>query len=250
MRYRPLYSTAKNCGVLVIAAGALCGQPRQVVGQFQELVERIKLSYNAVNAADLDRTEKNIEWARQYLGKTWKGFLLLRGREYKQPMVIDGGRAVFAGVPWKCDTGSVYQLDNAAYCPADNVISYDGFFLAGLSKKIGQQTHSPGDFAAIVAVAHEHGHALQHQLGITRTFDFSNEQNADCFAGATARQMQRDGVLHARDIDEAKAVMTLLADPQRAGVFEHNVHGDWIQRVGAFNMGYGLGPEGCAPASH
>ena len=238
----------KHCVVLLIAAGALYGQPKHAIGQFQDLVERIRLSYNSVNEADLDRTEKNIEWARQYLGKTWKGFLLLRGRQYKQPMVIDGGRAVFSDIPWRCTGGTVFQLDNAAYCPADNAISYDGFFLAGLSKKIGQQIHSPGDFAAIVAVAHEHGHALQHQLGITRTFDFSNEQNADCFAGATARQMRLDGVLHARDVDEAKAVLTLLADSRRAGPFENNVHGDWIQRIGAFNMGYGIGPEGCAPA--
>lgn len=238
----------RNYGLVMLAAGALAAQPTPVLGQFQNLVDRIKLSYNSVNSADLDRVEKNIEWARQYLGKTWKAILLIRGREYKQPVVIDGGRARFATIPWKCDTGTIYQLDNAAYCPAENTISYDGFFLAGLSKRIAQQTHSPGNFAAIVAVAHEHGHALQHQLGITATFDFANEQNADCFAGATARQMQSDGVLHAGDLEEAKAALTLIADPRRAGPFENNVHGDWIQRIGAFNMGYGLGAESCAPA--
>ena len=238
---------AWRAGVFLIAAGLVNGQGTQPLGQFSNLVDRIKLSYNSVNKTDLDRAEKNIEWPRQYLGKTWKAILLTRGREYKQPVVIDGGRARFATIPWRCDTGTVYQLDNAAYCPAENAISYDGFFLAGLSKKIAQQTHSPGDFAAIVAVAHECGHALQHQLGITATFDFTNEQNADCFAGATARQMRLDGVLHAGDLEEAKAVLTLLADPRRAGPFENNAHGDWVQRTGAFNMGYGTGPEGCAP---
>jgi predicted metalloprotease len=245
------HASAASMCLLWITAGALYGQsapPVQIGGQFQDLVERIRLSINAVEQKDLDRVEKNVEWARQYLGKTWKATMLARGQEYKQPLVIDGGRPLFVNITWSCDNRTVFQLDNAAYCAQDNVISYDGFFLAGLVKKIGEQNHSPGDFAAIVAIAHEHGHALQHQLGITAPFTFPNEQSADCFAGATVRQMQFDHVLNPRDIDEAKATLTLLADPDRAGPMSSlNGHGDWLQRVAAFNLGYGDGPEGCAP---
>ena len=223
-------------------------------GPWTEIEERNRLYENGVEKADLDRAEKNVEWARQYLGKTWRAILVVRGRDYKQPGVIDGARAAFTDIPWSCDNGTVQQFDNAAYCAKDNVISYDGFFLAGLAKMIGAQTHSPGDFAAILAIAHEHGHALQHQLGITSTFSFENEQNADCFAGATAGQMQSDRVLKPNDIAEAKAALTLLADPERLyNPFLHGPyvdligHGDWHQRTAAFDLGYQHGPEGCAP---
>ncbi len=141
---------------LLIVASAVYGQPKQTVGQFGDLVERIRLSYNSVTKADLDRTEKNLEWARQYLGRTWRAILLTRGRTYQPPLVIDGGRESLSQIPWKCSKGTIFQFDNAAYCPVDNMISYDGFYLAGLSKKVGQQNHSPGDFAAIVGLAHEH----------------------------------------------------------------------------------------------
>jgi predicted metalloprotease len=239
--------------LLWATAGLLYAQPEPPVhihltGVWAEIEERNRLFENGVGQADLDRVEKNVEWARQYLGKTWKAALVMHGREYKQPGVIDGGRVAFDNIRWSCDNGTVEQFDNAAYCAENNEISYDGFFLAGLAKKIGAQNRSPGDFAAILAIAHEHGHALQHQLGITATFAFPNEQSADCFAGATARQMQSDHVLKPGDIAEAKATLTLLADPDRGGAFHPNGHGDWLQRLAAFNLGYGGGPEGCAPS--
>jgi len=93
-------------------------------------------------------------------------------------------------------------------------------------------------------VAHEHGHALQKQLGITSIFDFANEQNADCFAGATTYQMQLDAKLRPADLAEATATLTLLADSKRASLSEKNTHGDASQRIGAFMLGYRAGPPG------
>lgn len=205
------------------------------------------MSSNGVDNTDLDRTEKNIEWARQYLGKSWAVIMRLRGRDYQLPLVMNGARTAFSSVPWRCNGGTIHQLDNAQYCSADNVISYDGFFLAGLAKKVGQQNHSSGDFAAMMAIAHENGHALQYQLGITNMFVFANEQNADCFAGATAHQMKLDGVLHPADIPEAKKALALLADEKQASLFDNNAHGDSTQRIVAFTAGFDGGAAACAP---
>ncbi len=203
---------------------------------------------NNVGDADLERAEKNAGWVREYLGKTWSLVMLLRGHDYKLPLMIDGARRYAASISWRCEGGSVFQLDNAEYCPSANIISYDGYFLAGLSKKIALQNHSSGDFATMLVVAHEHGHALQHQLGITSIFDFANEQNADCFAGATAYQMQLDGRLNPGYLAEATAALTLLADKKRAGLTEKDAHGDASQRVGAFMLGFRSGPPGCSSA--
>ena len=49
-----------NYGVAMLAVGVVAAQPTQVLGQFQNLVDRIKLSINSVNSEDLDRVEKSI----------------------------------------------------------------------------------------------------------------------------------------------------------------------------------------------
>ena len=200
---------------------------------------------NGVTKADVDRTEKTVEWARQYLYKTWTSVMRAHGHDFKLPSALNGGRALFSMQRSRCETSLIYQFDNAEYCPADNSITYDGAFVAGLSKRIAAKTQSPGQFVAIVVIAHENGHALQYQLGIKNPFVFPNEQNADCFAGATAYQLQLDRQLQPKDIEEAKSVLTLLADDKLAGSFD-SAHGNAYQRVTAFMTGYTSGPNACS----
>jgi predicted metalloprotease len=223
----------KVCGVLLMAAAALAAQ------------DRIKTLHDGVTKADVDRTEKTVESARLYLYKTWTSIMRARGRNFQLPSVLNGSRALFTMQRSRCETTLIYQFDNAEYCPTDNSITYDGGFVAGLSKRTAAITQSAGQFTAIVVIAHENGHALQHQLGITKPFVFQNEQNADCFAGATAHQMQLDRQLQPKDIEEAKATLTLLGDLTVAGPFD-NAHGNAAQRVTAFMTGYISGPNGCS----
>ncbi len=215
----------KICGFLLIASAAL-GQP-------------------GVTRADIDRTEKTVEWARLYLYKTWTSVMRTHGRAFKLPSVVNGGKAIFSMQRSRCETSIIYQFDNAEYCPADNSVTYDGAFVAALSKRVAAITHSPGQFVAVVVIAHENGHALQHQLAIKNPFVFPNEQNADCFAGATVYQMQLDRQLQPKDIEEAKAALTLLADVKEAGPFD-KAHGNAYQRVTAFLAGYTSGPNDCS----
>ena len=217
--------------IFFLAAAALCAQPDRTREQAHDFLRMIDRN---VTEADVARVDKNAEGIKKYLEKVWYWFLLPYGRKYDPPFIVDGGKARNASLSWKCGTGRMAVLDNAYYCPASNSISYDGYYLAGLNKKVGKLTGSPGDFAAVVALAHESGHALQYQLGITSLFDFPNEQNADCFAGAMAYQLGLERMLRPTDIAEAKAAMRLLGEPAKAGPLD-NAHGNAEQRIGAFH---------------
>ncbi len=210
-----------------------------------QVTDFLRLMSASVTEADLDRAEKNAASTHQYLGRTWYWFMLsFTQRKFQQPALVDGGRARNSKLSWRCGTGKVAVLDNAYYCADSNAISYDGFFLAALSKKVGQLNRSSGDFATIVTLAHENGHALQYQIGIRSLFGFPNEQNADCFAGSAARQMEQEGLFHPTDLLDAKAALSLLADKTKANPLE-DAHGNAEQRIGAFLSGYRSGPNGC-----
>ena len=75
-----------------MAMGVLHGQTVPPIGQYHSFTERLRMAANQVSDADLDRTEKNAGWAREYLGKTWSLVMLLRGHDYKLPFLIDGAR--------------------------------------------------------------------------------------------------------------------------------------------------------------
>jgi predicted metalloprotease len=229
--------------ILFIAAGTLCAQPDRTREQVHDF---LRMMDTGVSDADVVRVDKNAEGIKKYLERVWYWSLLPYGRKYDPPFVVDGGKARNARLTWRCGNGKMAVLDNAFYCPASNSISYDGYFLAGLNKKTGKITGTPGDFAAIVALAHESGHALQYQLGIMSTSVFPNEQNADCFAGAMAYELGLEHKLRSADLAEAKAAMRLLGDPAKAGPLA-NAHGDAEQRISAFMAGYTAGPKGCVP---
>jgi predicted metalloprotease len=222
-------------GTLLLAVAALGGQAGQPTLTLRE----------GMTKADVDNVEKTVEWARQYLYDTWTSVMRTHHHDFKLPSAINGSRALFKMQRTRCETSLIYKGDNAEYCPVDNSISYDGDFLAALSKRIAVQTQSSGQFVTILVIAHENGHALQYQLGIKNLYGFPNEQNADCFAGATAYQMQLGHQLQPKDIQQAKAALTLLADNKIAGPFD-NAHGNAQQRVGAFMSGYTFGPNNCS----
>lgn len=227
--------------IFFLAAAGLRAQPD---GTREQAHDFLRMIDSSVSEADVAVVEKNAEGIKKYLEKVWSRFLLPYGRKYDPPFIVDGGKARNARLSWKCGDGRMAVLDNAFYCPASNSISYDGYFLAGLNKKVGKLTGSPGDFAAVVALAHEIGHALQYKLGITAIFGFPNEQNADCFAGGMAYQLGLEHMLRPHDIAEAKAAMRLLGDPAGAGQLD-NAHGNGTQRIEAFMAGYTSGPNGC-----
>jgi len=79
------------------------------------------------------------------------------GRNYEEPtLVLFSGRTVSA-------CGQAQSATGPFYCPADEDVYIDLSFYEEMKTKF----RAAGDFAMAYIVAHEVGHHVQHQLGIT-----------------------------------------------------------------------------------
>ncbi|MCA9080536.1 MAG: neutral zinc metallopeptidase, partial [Planctomycetaceae bacterium] len=145
------------------------------------------------------------------------------------------------------------------YCPADQRVYIDLAFFEELSQKFG----APGDFAQAYVIAHEVGHHVQNQLGIsdqvhqaqqrlskTESNELSVrlELQADFLAGVWAHHAhdQRQ-ILEQGDIEEGLNAANAIGDDaiQEAaqGYVEQEkfTHGSSAQRVRAFTLGMKTG---------
>jgi hypothetical protein len=137
------------------------------------------------------------------------------------------------------------------YCPRDNRVYIDlGFF-----DELRDQLGAPGDFAQAYVIAHEVGHHVQDLEGMVDsrggTDEIHVELQADCLAGAWARDAERRGELETGDIDEALNAArqigddTLQRNAGRAVQPEKWTHGSSAQRSGSFRSGYQGGATAC-----
>ena len=127
--------------------------------------------------------------------------------------------------------GPFYPTYGPGYCPLDTTLYYPVDWLYE-----GRDLADYGEAALGWAVAHELGHHTQQQLdalGIQGWFSIPLEQaelQADCFAGAWARQAGEDfgdgGV---------EAVLNAMANAGGPG------HGTAEQRISSFRLGYDTG---------
>ena len=148
-----------------------------------------------------------------------------------------------------CDENT-YGLVNAAFCFDDNTIGWDrGELLPALRK-------SYGDMGVTLVLAHEYGHAVQHQSGLDnkKTPTLVSEQQADCFAGAYMRwvaegKSPRFTLSTGDGLNKVLAAVIGFRDPllregdPEAGVDEH---GSAFERLSAFQFGFTDGPSACA----
>jgi uncharacterized protein len=144
------------------------------------------------------------------------------------------------------------------YCPMDNMIYIDLSFYRALKDRLG----APGDFAQAYVIAHEVGHHVQNQLGISEQVyrmqqRVSREQanalsvrlelQADFFAGVWAHHAQRRGILDPGDIEEALNAASAIGDDrlqqQQQGyvVPDGFTHGTSAQRARWFRKGFETG---------
>ena len=131
---------------------------------------------------------------------------------------------------------------NAFYCPPGDFIAWDE---TGLLIPYYVQA---GDFAAAFVLAHEFGHAMQARLPQKEERGVLNELQADCFAGAWAGDMQRQGLLDAGDLDEATLAVFSARDLPGTEFTDPAAHGTGFERTRAFSDGYEGGPKTCYPA--
>jgi predicted metalloprotease len=135
------------------------------------------------------------------------------------------------------------------YCPRDQKVYIDLEFYRDLREKLG----APGDFAQAYVIAHEVGHHVQRLENILREDGGSVaiELQADCLAGAWAKDAEARGLLEVGDLDEAINAAQQIGDDtlQKKATGrvrpETFTHGSSAQRVGSFRKGYDGGARAC-----
>ena len=182
----------------------------------------------------------------------WKQQFAAGGAHYGEPRLV-----LFRGaVRTACGAGQAAM--GPFYCPADQKVYIDLSFYETLRSRLG----APGDFAQAYVIAHEVGHHVQHQLGITERVERARaagsaeanamsvrlELQADCFAGVWGHHAQNQRqILEQGDIEEAMNAASRIGDDAlqqaagRAVVPESFTHGSSEQRQRWFMTGLRTG---------
>ena len=180
----------------------------------------------------------------------WTNIFRQNGGNYQPPRLV-----LFRGAtPTACGTGQ--SAMGPFYCPGDKKVYIDLGFYDTLKNQLG----APGEFAQAYVIAHEVGHHVQDELGITAKVDgmrgrLSQSQNnavsvrvelqADCFAGVWAARSQKEKGwrLEPGDIEAAINAAAQIGDDtlqkksQGTIVPESFTHGSSAQRVNWFKRG-------------
>lgn len=192
-----------------------------------------------------------------YLEDYWQDVFQERQETYQDPTLV-----LFTGsVQSAC--GYATSQVGPFYCPADENVYLDLSFANELSDKYG----ASGDFAMAYVIAHEVGHHVQNELGITQQLDKIRQQvsekeynqysvrlelQADYLAGTFAKYLQGETyqgqpILESGDIQEAITAANAIGDDTLQKEYQGYVvpdsftHGTSQQRVDWFNRGYHYG---------
>ncbi|MFN7768716.1 MAG: neutral zinc metallopeptidase [Planctomycetaceae bacterium] len=241
---------------LALLVSFLGGDPQQVLQQQAQPGGRGGRGGEAQQELSPEDVRKG-EFVKRILGSTedvWTElFPKELGKRYQQPTLV-----MFSG-----QTKSACGFANAAvgpfYCPADQKVYIDLAFYDELKNKF----RAPGDFAQAYVVAHEIGHHVQNQLGLTdqvhsRQGRVSKEEfnqlsvrlelQADYLAGVWAHHAQKTkGILEPGDLKEGLVAATAIGDDrlqmQAQGyvVPDSFTHGTSEQRLKWFAKGLKAG---------
>jgi uncharacterized protein len=188
----------------------------------------------------------------------WGQVFKAGGATYHPPKLVLFRGATATG----CGTGQ--SAMGPFYCPEDQKVYIDLSFYDTLRTRLG----APGEFAQAYVIAHEVGHHVQDELGITRKVEAARsrmsqtqanglsvrvELQADCFAGVWAKHSQQGkNWLDPGDIESAMNAAAKIGDDAlqrsagRSVVPESFTHGTSAQRQHWFNAGYQGGTvKGC-----
>lgn len=127
------------------------------------------------------------------------------------------------------------ESGNAAYCAKDHSIYYDPRFLDHLRQTIG-------DYAPIVVLAHEWGHAIFHKMPAARASGYAEERMADCLAGAITRSAVGTGLATRADLEVAEKTLVSVGEPHGKAATSHP---SWQTRRDAFRSGFQRGADAC-----
>jgi uncharacterized protein len=146
--------------------------------------------------------------------------------------------------------GSASAAVGPFYCPVDHKVYIDLSFYDMLRRRFG----APGDFAQAYVIAHEVGHHVQNLRGLLGGGEVSSiakELQADCLAGAWAKDAQRRELVEVGDVDEALNAAAQIGDDTIQRKTQGRVqpetwtHGSAAQRSSSFRKGLEGGVGAC-----
>jgi predicted metalloprotease len=182
--------------------------------------------------------------------EVWSGIFRQGGATYQAPKLV-----LFRGAT-QTACGAGQSAMGPFYCPGDKKVYIDLSFFDTLSRQLG----APGEFARAYVIAHEVGHHVQDELGISAKVDQARgrvsqaqsnalsvrvELQADCFAGIWAHHSQQSKQwLDPGDIEAAMNAAQKIGDDAlqrsagRAVVPDSFTHGTSAQRQRWFGNGF------------
>ena len=179
--------------------------------------------------------------------RTWKSTFAGDGARYSPAELVFYADAVSTG-----GCGNATSAVGPFYCPADRRIYLDLSFYGEMDRQLG----ASGDFAWAYVIAHEMGHHVQEETGVSKEVAAEQRSNpdgaegvsvrtelqADCYAGVWASTVFDQ--LEPGDLDEAFGAAEAVGDDrlQSRGGGSVNpdsfTHGTSAQRREWFNRGY------------
>jgi predicted metalloprotease len=190
---------------------------------------------------------------------TWQQLFAQMGRHYPQPTLTLFDNGVVSGCGFASSSSGPF------YCASNQQVYLDLEFF----NKLEQQFAVVGDFARAYIIAHEIGHHVQIELGLSDPFEKAlleqqavsgdgglevrAELQADCLAGVWAHHaQQRLDWLEPGDIEAALHAAAVFGDDQLQASRNARIrpetfsHGTSSQRVNWFKTGFSAGlPEAC-----
>jgi uncharacterized protein len=211
-------------------------------GQQSAPQQHASSSQSASGSPEEEREAKFVGYVLEDVQKTWRAQI---------PGYKDVASLVLfrRGIRGGCGTATTSI--GPFYCPVDKKVYIDLSFYDELKNQLG----APGDFAEAYVIAHEVGHHVQDLKGLLggkgRDNSIKTELQADCLAGAWAKDAEKRGELEVGDIDEALNAAAQIGDDtlqRKAGGTvqpETWTHGSSAQRNASFKKGYTDGAAGC-----
>jgi predicted metalloprotease len=166
--------------------------------------------------------DTSLQFVQAILGDTedtWKQLFAETGRLYPEPTLTLFGDGVSSGCGYVGSGGGPF------YCPENKQVYLDASFFQTMAERYSVV----GDFAQAYIIAHEVGHHVQIELGLSQPLDDAlarqqkvkgenglevrGELQADCLAGVWAHNaQQRLDWLEPGDVDEALNAAAAFGD--------------------------------------
>jgi predicted metalloprotease len=191
-----------------------------------------------VTRTDVNQMKYKINMASSFFEATWKKAFAQAGRSYPTP------RLVAYESPMQSGCGPT-KMGNAFYCRADHAIYYDAIFLTAMMKQASIALGTDGDYAPIVILAHEMGHAVAYIMGTDFVFSYPREALADCLAGVVTNEAKKAGNLEAGDLEEGLWALNDGGDGPNTSIISDHAHGKGPDRQKAFLIGFRGGLSAC-----